>query len=101
MILLTVGVPGPGAGVCFWGGLLRGVPGWGLCLLLGGPGLGRCLVETPPVWLLLRAVRILLECNLVFLLKGSIDLIKNDLGQNFGLIDKCHAVAFWNHKSCP
>ena len=65
-----------GGGACSWGVPgLRGVPGWG-CLLQGGcllPGgclvwwglfLGGCLVETPG-WLLLRAVRIPLECILV------------------------------------
>ena len=35
------------------------------CLVLGGLLPGGCLVETPG-WLLLRAVRILLECILVF-----------------------------------
>ena len=61
------------------GGLVRGVPGpggsaWsGGCLVLGYlvlgalPGLGEGLVETPPRWLLLQAVRILLECILVFI----------------------------------
>ena len=38
----------------------RGVPGRGA----GVPALGGCLVETPPGRLLLRAVRILLECIL-------------------------------------
>ena len=41
------------------GGLVRGVPG------LGGSAPEGCLVETPPGQLLLRAVRILLECILV------------------------------------
>ena len=45
-------------GVCCRGGLLGGSPSGGL--LPGG-----CLVETPPRQLLLRAVRILLECILV------------------------------------
>ena len=79
--LLLGGVPGPRgcvcsrgrggswsqAGVCFQGGAWsrgvsapRGVPGHGGCLLRGG-----CLVETPTGRLLLRAVRILLECILV------------------------------------
>ena len=46
--------------------------GGGGCLLPGGvcsgggvPGPGGCLVETPPGWLLLRTVRILLGCILV------------------------------------
>ena len=55
------GLPGPGEG-----GLLRGV-----CLVPGGSAPGgvpgpRCLVETPLGRLLLRAVRILLECILVY-----------------------------------
>ena len=53
------GVPGPGGsalgGAWSWGGLLQG----------GVPGPGGCLVETPPGRLLLRTVRILLECILV------------------------------------
>ena len=45
---------------------LGGVPGLGGCLLWGGvPAPGGCLVEIPPGGLLLRAVRILLECILV------------------------------------
>ena len=45
----------------------RGVPGpVGGGLVTGGAwSRGGCLVETPPEWLLLRAVRILLECILV------------------------------------
>ena len=47
------GVPGPGG----WG--VPGPGGWGV----PGPGGGVC--ADPPRWLLLRAVRILLECILV------------------------------------
>ena len=73
-------MPGPGGGVPDPGG---GVGAWsrgGGCLILGGawswgvpgPGgvalsRGGCLVETPHGRLLLRAVRILLECILVYL----------------------------------
>ena len=55
-------VPGPGGG-CLVLGLVpgpRGVPG-----SRGGAWSGGCLVEIPPGRLLLRAVRILLECILV------------------------------------
>ena len=61
-------------GVCL---SIGGVPGPGVCLLPGGvvPGLlGGCLVRgrvlggDPPGWLLLRAVRILLECILVLII---------------------------------
>ena len=66
-------------GVCLSRGcLVRGVwsrgcllKGWGClvgrCLLLGGYlVLEGCRVQTPPGWLLLRAVHILLECILFF-----------------------------------
>ena len=55
------GLPGPR------GCLVLGVPGPGGCLVPGlrVPGPGGCLVETPPGRLLLRVVRILLECILV------------------------------------
>ena len=44
----------------------RGLSGPGGCLVLGGYLVpGGCPVETPSGWLLLRAVRILLECILV------------------------------------
>ena len=43
-----------------------GVPGLGGCLVPGDVCSGGCLVETPPGRPLLRAVRILLECILVF-----------------------------------
>ena len=56
--LATGGVSGPG-----------GVSGLGV----SGPGRGRCARWRPPGWLLLRAVRILLECILVMM---SIILIK-------------------------
>ena len=52
---LAAGLPG---GVCCRGALLGGSPPGGLFP-------GGCLVETPPRQLLLRAVRILLECILV------------------------------------
>ena len=63
-----------GGGAWSRGCLVLGVPGLGRHLLQGGSapgvsGLGGCLVETPapiPHRLLLRAVRILLECILVF-----------------------------------
>ena len=52
-----------------WGGLLPG-GGWsrGLVPGPGAPGPGGCLMQTPPEerWLLLRTVRILLECILVY-----------------------------------
>ena len=67
--LSTGGVPAPG-GACL-GGLVQGGsgPGGGACsgvgLVLGGvPAPRVCLVETPRQ-LLLRTVRILLECILV------------------------------------
>ena len=59
-------------GAWSWGCLLLGVPGPGGCLVPGGawcrgvPGAGGFPEETPPRRLLLRAVRILLECILVF-----------------------------------
>ena len=60
--------PGPGPqprgklrGV--WSG---GVPGRGVCLFQGGACSRGCLVETATLRLLLRAVRILLECILVY-----------------------------------
>ena len=68
-------MPGPG-----------GVPGPeegsapGECLVLGGACSGRCLlqwgclVETPPGWLMLHAVRILLECILVDLVSTELNL---------------------------
>ena len=79
VILSTGGVPGP-RGCLVPGGVPGpkggsgpgGVPGAGGCLAWGEgrPGPGGCLVETlspppPSGWLLLRAVRILLECILV------------------------------------
>ena len=58
-------VPGPG-GVPGLGGLLRGgCMLWVGCLLWGVPFSRGCLVETPPGWLLLQVVCILLECILV------------------------------------
>ena len=61
-------------GVCL---SIGGVPGPGVCLLPGGgvpgplggtPGPGGVLGGDPPGWLLLRAVRILLECILVLII---------------------------------
>ena len=63
--VLALGGTCPGGGVPAPGG----TSSEGRCLLWGGawsrrvPALGGCLVETPQ-WLLLRAVRILLECIL-------------------------------------
>ena len=58
--LSTGGMPGAGSA---WS---RGVPARGGGLVLGGLLRAECLVETPPGRPLLRAVRILLECILVF-----------------------------------
>ena len=69
-------MPGPGVGGWGCGGVPTpgGVPGPGGCLLPGGgvPGLGGLLPGGVPApsgdpqgWLLLRTVRILLECILV------------------------------------
>ena len=64
------GVPSPGGGSGPGGSGPRGVPGpeggwsWGGSDPGGLPGPGGCLVE-PPGRLLLRVVRILLECILV------------------------------------
>ena len=57
----------PGRGVSAPGGCLipGGVPAPGGCLLLGGCLLPGVPGGDPPGWLLLRAVRILLECILV------------------------------------
>ena len=44
------------------------LPPAGVCFLPGGASSRGCLVETPPGRLLLRAVRILLKCILVFCL---------------------------------
>ena len=75
VILFTGQVSAPGEGVpALGGGCLVQGDAWprgcacsrGGCLLLGGTcSPGGCLVETPPRRLLLRAVRILLECILV------------------------------------
>ena len=68
-------VPGGSApGGC----LLQGGAWLGGCLVGGCLLLGGCLVEThPPGWLLLRAVRILLECILVFVLFSETDGFKH------------------------
>ena len=79
VILLTGG--GSASGGCAWSGghLLGGVPGPTRVLLqeVPGPGGGvcpwRCLVETPPVQPLLRAVRIILECILVEFIQFLLD----------------------------
>ena len=58
-----------GGGVLLPGGCL--IPGGSAPRGGGVPGPGGCLVETPPGRPLLRAVRILLECILVYI---NIDL---------------------------
>ena len=64
-----VGVPGPAGSAPGGGGCLvpGGVPGLGVCVWPGG-----CLVETPLGWLLLRVVRILLECILVLFTRSKV-----------------------------
>ena len=79
------GLPGLVGGACLEEGVCSGGgAGLGVCLLPGGCLVGGCAWWRPPGGLLLRAVRILLECILVYQINTLV------ISRNFKIIIKSH-----------